>query len=57
MSKVRIDFKCGHAQEYARNDVPVSAQCTACGERRVIRVTGATPKFTGACSGPLVVKT
>lgn len=57
MSKVRIDFKCGHSAEYARNEMPAAAQCAECGERRVIRVTGATPKFTGACSGPLVVKT
>lgn len=48
-----ITFKCGHKQDLKRDfdDVP---RCQSCGERVVKSVTGATPRFTGSCSGPLV---
>lgn len=50
-----ILFKCGHRTSVER-DVKTAPQCEECGERIVARVEGATPRFTGACSGPLVTK-
>ena len=49
-----VTFKCGHVQKLPREakDAPVCS----CGERVVTRVSDATPKFTGTCSGPLVEK-
>lgn len=47
-----VIFKCGHKKEIAR-DV-TSAPICDCGERIVKQVSGATPKFTGSCQGPLV---
>ena len=49
-----ITFKCGHRMELER-DVKSAPVCKECGNRIVASVTGATPRFTGACSGPLVV--
>lgn len=49
-----VIFKCGHRDTLERT--AQSAQCKQCGERIVARVEGATPRFTGACSGPLVTK-
>ena len=49
-----ITFKCGHRIELPR-DVKDAPVCH-CGERIVASVSGATPRFTGACSGPLVSK-
>lgn len=54
---VRIEWRCGHSVEVARAEMPSSPICQTCGERVVTRVTGATPKFTGSCTGPLVTKT
>jgi hypothetical protein len=54
MTKVTIQWRCGHRIEVARADVPSSPVCQVCGERVVKQVTGATPSFTGACTGPLV---
>ncbi len=48
-----IVFKCGHALKVPR-DVTDPPRCATCGERIVARVMDATPKFTGACKGPLV---
>lgn len=56
MSAVTLTFKCGHADAYPRAELPTTASCKTCGERVVVRVTGATPKFKGACSGPLVTQ-
>lgn len=56
MSNVTLTFKCGHAEAYPRAEMPATATCKTCGERVVVRVTGATPTFKGACTGPLVVK-
>lgn len=43
-----ITFKCGHRCELPR-DVQSAPVCTECGERIITRVTGATPRITGAC--------
>jgi len=51
-----VQFKCGHAAIEVKPDVADPPRCPDCGERVVSRVTGATPRFTGACRGPLVVK-
>lgn len=51
---MKIIFKCGHSKELPR-DVQETPVCD-CGERVVKSVTGATPRFTGACKGPLVEK-
>ena len=50
-----VVMKCGHKVEMPREakDAPI---CPQCNERRVVTVKGATPRFTGACSGPLVSK-
>lgn len=48
-----VIFKCGHRVGVER-DVKTAPKCPECGERVIARVEGATPKFTGACSGPLV---
>jgi hypothetical protein len=48
---ITATFRCGHSQRVS----PTSAAppiCNLCGERVVSRVSGATPKFMGACSGP-----
>jgi len=45
-----ITFRCGHTLTLPR-DVAAAPVC-ACGERVVSRVAGATPRFTGTCSGP-----
>lgn len=48
-----VRFVCGHSVACER-DVKEAPRCPECGERRVARVTGATPTFKGACQGPLV---
>lgn len=50
-----VTFKCGHTASVPK-EASAAPQCQACGERVVARVTGATPRFTGACKGPLVEK-
>jgi hypothetical protein len=55
MTKVRIQWRCDHAIEVPRSEMPTSPICPQCGERIVKQVSGATPKFKGTCSGPLVV--
>lgn len=57
MSKVKITWRCGHGIEVPRAEMPTTPVCQQCGERVVKQVTGATPTFTGTCSGPLVVRT
>lgn len=51
-----VTFRCGHAAVEVGGDVKTPPTCPVCGERVVSRVTGATPRFTGACTGPLVQK-
>ena len=51
---IAITFKCGHSVQL--DDVADAPVCTTCGERQIGNVTAPTPRFTGACSGPLVVK-
>jgi hypothetical protein len=51
---MKVTFKCGHTTSLER-DVQEAPVCH-CGERIVKSVTGATPRFTGACTGPLVEK-
>lgn len=51
---MKITFKCGHTKEVPR-DVKETPMCD-CGERIVKSVAGATPRFMGACTGPLVEK-
>lgn len=50
-----VTWKCGH-----KGTVPAAVdqapQCPTCGERIITRVANATPRFTGACTGPLVQK-
>jgi hypothetical protein len=55
MNKVRIQWRCDHAIDVPRSEMPTSPICPQCGERIVKQVIGATPKFKGTCSGPLVV--
>jgi uncharacterized paraquat-inducible protein A len=55
MSAVKIQWRCDHAIEVPRAEMPTSPICPQCGERIVKQVSGATPKFKGTCSGPLVV--
>ena len=50
-----VTFKCGHRMDLPRK-VDETPRCPTCGERIVKSVTGATPRFTGSCSGPLVQK-
>lgn len=45
-----VTFRCGHRVTLDRT--AQSAPVCACGERVVANVTGATPRFTGACRGP-----
>lgn len=45
-----VTFRCGHSVDLPR-DVAVAPVC-GCGERVVSSVTGAAPRFRGACSGP-----
>jgi hypothetical protein len=54
MKTVRIVWRCEHAIEVPRAEMPSSPICQQCGERVVKQVTGATPSFKGSCSGPLV---
>lgn len=49
-----VTFVCGHRKELPR-DANEPPECS-CGERRVKNVSGATPRFSGACQGPLVQK-
>jgi hypothetical protein len=45
-----VTFRCGH-----KVTVPAAVEAPpvcACGERIVSNVTGATPRFRGACRGP-----
>ena len=54
---VRIEMRCGHAPiEMKRGELKSAPICPECGERVVKCVTGATPRFTGSCTGPLVQK-
>ena len=45
-----ITFRCGHSVTMPRE--ASAAPVCACGERVVSNVTGATPRFVGACRGP-----
>ena len=54
MTKVTIEWRCGHRVEVPRSEMPSSPQCQQCGERVVKHVIGATPTFKGSCTGPLV---
>ena len=55
--KVTVRFKCGHAVQLPREELQkAGAGCEQCGERVIAHVIGATPRFSGACSGPLVQK-
>ena len=56
MSKVKVQMRCGHAEIEMPRDKIVAPQCPQCGERVVKHVIGATPRFTGSCTGPLVQK-
>lgn len=51
---MKVKFKCGHREIEVAADVAVPPKCPECGERIVARVSNATPKFRGACKGPLV---
>lgn len=51
---MKVKFKCGHREIEVAADVAESPRCPECGERIVTRVVNATPKFRGACQGPLV---
>lgn len=50
-----VTFKCGHSADVPR-EVQSPPSCQQCGERVVARVEKATPRFTGECKGPLVIK-
>lgn len=47
-----LSFACGHTQR--EDESAPSGRCVVCGETRVRDVKDATPRFRGACSGPLV---
>lgn len=49
-----VVFKCGHPAVTVERDVQTAPVCPVCGERIVRNVTGATPRFSGTCRGPLV---
>lgn len=51
---MRVKFKCGHQEIEVKADVVIPPRCAECGERVIVRVSNATPKFKGACKGPLV---
>lgn len=51
---IRVTFQCGHEQQV--EDVTVAPVCNACGNERVVAVKAPPPRFTGSCTGPLVVK-
>lgn len=53
---MRVTFRCGHEAVTLERTVKDTPTCPQCGERRVKMVTGATPRITGACQGPLVTK-
>ena len=53
---IRIFFKCGHGSESADLAMSQPPVCPECGERQIADVKAPAPKFSGACSGPLVVK-
>jgi len=51
MVAITVTFRCGHAQ--VTSPIALAALvCVQCGERIVSRVSGATPRFVGACRGP-----
>ena len=45
-----VRFKCGHEMRIPRNIA--SPPVCHCGERRIARTFGDTPRFRGTCSGP-----
>ena len=45
-----VTFRCGHSVDLPR-DVASAPMC-GCGERIVSSVSGAIPRFRGACTGP-----
>lgn len=51
-----VIFRCGHPPVTLERAVKETPSCPQCGERIVKNVTGATPRITGACTGPLVQK-
>lgn len=51
---MKVSFKCGHGEIEVKADVQEPPRCPQCGERVVKRVKNATPRFSGACKGPLV---
>lgn len=51
-----ITMRCGHTPIEMKKDKMTTPICPECGERVVKSVTGATPRFTGTCTGPLVQK-
>lgn len=50
-----VTMKCGCRIEVPR-DAKSAPLCETHGERIVQSVTGAKPRFTGTCTGPLVEK-
>ena len=46
-----VGFRCGHVMSLPR-EAAAAPVCAICGERVVSRVSGAEPKFVGACRGP-----
>jgi len=50
-----VTFRCGHSVTLER-DAKEPPVCPQCAERVVSKVQGATPRFSGACRGPLVTK-
>ena len=47
---IKVQFACGHT--LTSPDDMTHAQCPACGERRVSRVTAPAPRFRGLVDGP-----
>lgn len=56
MSVVKVEMRCGHPPIEMKRSEMVTPICPVCNERVVKCVTGATPRFTGSCTGPLVQK-
>ena len=49
-----VTFRCGHPPVPVERDVKEAPRCPVCDERIVKTVTGATPRFSGTCQGPMV---
>lgn len=56
MSTIDVRFTCGHLLALAANQVSDAPQCSICACKTIAAVKAPPPRFSGACTGPCVVK-